>query len=216
MSATAQYASTVQLGLGTVATADTSRTAPTTYAHICAGGQLGKRIDRINMCAHGATVASVVRLFLCKGYVGPAITSITFSGTTATVTTAAAHGLTSGFKLTLAGAAPFDYNVDDVAVTVLTATTFTFPMATTPTANAVVVGAFTYTVAAPTHKLLSETLVTAITPSATVAAYTANLSSSVNPQNLPIFIPAGWVLRATVNDTQTSSGINVFAFGGDF
>lgn len=216
MSSSAQYASSVQLGVGAVSTADTSRTAPTTYAHICTGGQNGRRVDRIKLRAFGATVASALRLFLVKGYVGPAITSITFSGTTATATTAAAHGLSTGFKFSLEGASPFNYNMDDTAVTVTGATTFTYTMSTTPTANAVVMGSFTYTVAAPTYQLLDEYLITAVTPSSTVASFVTSLATGINTDTFPILIPAGWALRATINDTQTSSGINVFAFGGNF
>jgi len=40
------------------------------------------------------------------------------------------------------------------------------------------------------------------------------LSTAGQPSFMPLWLPAGWSLRATVNDTQI--GINVFANGGDF
>lgn len=216
MSASAQYAASVKIGYGTVTTADTSRTAPTTVSFIASGGQQGKRVDRINMCAIGTTVASVVRLFLVRGFVGATILTITFSATTATITTTTAHGLSTGAKISVEGALPFDYNVYDVAITATGTTTFTYSMSTTPTANAVVIGAYVYTPTSPSFILLNETLVTAVTPSSTITAFSANLTTATNPATFPLLLEAGWSLRATVNDTQTSSGVNVIAFGGAF
>jgi hypothetical protein len=67
-----------------------------------------------------------------------AITSITFSGATATVTTAAAHGYTTGDFVNIRGAeAPDDtfYN-GDFTITVTSTTEFTYTMTGTPAANA--------------------------------------------------------------------------------
>lgn len=55
-----------------------------------------------------------------------AITSITRSGTTATVTTTVAHNLASNAILTISGAVEAGYNLTDVVITVLSATTFTY------------------------------------------------------------------------------------------
>lgn len=71
------------------------------------------------------------------------IVSITHSGTTATLTTDAAHGFTTGDKITVDFAAPTDYNVTRALVTVVNSTTLTYPMATTPATNATVVGKYT-------------------------------------------------------------------------
>ena len=216
MSNSAQYAVTVKQGFGTVTTADTSRTAPTVVSYIMPSGQLGTRVDHINLTAIGTTVASQVRLFLVPGWVGATISSITFVGATATVTTATNHGLATGFKVTIQGALPFNYNINDVAITVTGLTTFTYTMTTTPTTNATTVGYYIYNTATPTYQLWQEVAVSAVTPSASVSVYTSNLSTPNNTAIMPLWVPAGWSLRATVNDTQTSSGINIFANGGDF
>ena len=216
MSNSAQYAVTVKQGFGTVTTADTSRTAPTVVSYIMPSGQLGTRVDHINLTAIGTTVASQVRLFLVPGWVGATISSITFVGTTATVTTATNHGLTTGFKVTIQGALPFNYNINDVAITVTGLTTFTYTMTTTPTTNATTVGYFIYTTNTPTYQLWQEVPLTAVTPSSSVSVYTSNLATSTSPSFMPLWLPSGWSVRATVNDTQTSSGVNIFMNGGDY
>ena len=72
------------------------------------------------------------------------INSITFSGTTATVTTAVAHGLAAyGQIVTVTGAAPTDYNLTQQVSGTPTTTSFTYTMATTPATNATVVGSYT-------------------------------------------------------------------------
>jgi len=73
------------------------------------------------------------------------ILTITRGGTgnlTATVTTAAAHGLASKNRVTISGATEANYN-GSYSITVTGATTFTYTMATAPTANASVVGTYT-------------------------------------------------------------------------
>jgi len=70
------------------------------------------------------------------------ISSITRSGTTATLTTAVAHGLVSGNYVTISGATPSGFNGSYV-ITVTGVTTFTYVMATTPANNATVVGTYT-------------------------------------------------------------------------
>lgn len=66
---------------------------------------------------------------------GLSITSITRSSTTATVTTAAAHGLSTGAKVTIAGAEQADYNIS-ATITVVDTTTFTYTVANSPTTPA--------------------------------------------------------------------------------
>jgi hypothetical protein len=77
---------------------------------------------------------------------GATITSITHSGNVATVTTSAAHNIPTGDggTVTVAGATPSDYNVANAAVTVLSSTTFSYTMATTPASNATVMGSYTW------------------------------------------------------------------------
>lgn len=64
-----------------------------------------------------------------------AITSITSSSTTATVTTTANHGLSDGYYVTISGANQTEYN-GSYQITVVTATTFTYIFAGSATSPA--------------------------------------------------------------------------------
>jgi len=70
------------------------------------------------------------------------ISTITKSGTTATLTTATAHGLITGNRVTISGATANDYNGTFVIIRT-GANTFTYTMLTTPAANATIVGSYT-------------------------------------------------------------------------
>jgi hypothetical protein len=70
------------------------------------------------------------------------ISSITRAGTTATLTTASPHGLITGNRVTISGATSNEYNGTYV-ITKTGASTFTYVMASTPAANATVVGTYT-------------------------------------------------------------------------
>lgn len=72
------------------------------------------------------------------------LSSITNSTTSATATAAAAHGLNDGDKVVVEGAAPAAYNVADVAVKVLSATSFSYTMGSDPGAAASAPGTFRY------------------------------------------------------------------------
>lgn len=69
------------------------------------------------------------------------ITSITRSGTLATMTTTTPHGLVTGNQITISGALPTAFNGTYV-VTVTGASTLTYTMASTPANDATVVGAY--------------------------------------------------------------------------
>ena len=72
------------------------------------------------------------------------ISTITKGGTgdlTATLTTATAHGLVTGNQVTISGATESNYNGTYI-ITVTSGTTFTYLMATAPTADATVVGTY--------------------------------------------------------------------------
>jgi hypothetical protein len=75
----------------------------------------------------------------------------------------------------------------------------------TGTTTANVVRLFIYT--GSTYYLLQEVLISAITPSATVTAFSTTLTFN------NLVIPSGYSLRATTNNTETYA---VTAFGGDF
>jgi hypothetical protein len=70
------------------------------------------------------------------------ISTITYVGTTATLTTATAHNLVTGNRITVTGASPADYNGTFV-ITRTGTNTLTYTMATTPVTNATVVGSYT-------------------------------------------------------------------------
>jgi hypothetical protein len=63
------------------------------------------------------------------------INTLTRSGATATAVTGSSHNLTTGDFIGVTGATPSGYNVDPVAVTVVNATTFTYPMLADPGAG---------------------------------------------------------------------------------
>lgn len=216
MATTPGFASTARVSSGLATTADTSRTAPTNRALVFAAGANGSRIERIGLEAIGTTIASSLRIFLMQGNPVPIISSITFATTTATVTTVSPHGMKTGDLVTVWGASPSQYNVTAVAVTVTTTTAFTYTMAAAPAVNAVLLGQASFTPATPSLVLWQEIPFTAITPSVSVAPYNSTLEAVTTPEKMPILLQPGWSIVATVNDTQTSSGINVIAFGGDF
>jgi hypothetical protein len=70
------------------------------------------------------------------------ISTITRVGTLATLTTATAHGLVTNNRVTISGASSSEYNGTYV-ITVTGVNTFTYTMASTPAANATVVGTYT-------------------------------------------------------------------------
>lgn len=115
------------IGAGTLATAETSRTAPSTVVVIVTAGAQGTLIELVRVVATGTTTVGVVRLFLYDG------------------------------------------------------------------AN---------------YFLLEEILVTAITPSTTVAVFEAEFVPSK-----ALILPTGWSLRAT---THNSEGFKVIATGGSY
>lgn len=89
-----------------------------TNAPTCSG-EAGKFIGILDAC-------------LVNGYAMPSITSITRSGTTATVVFASAHGLVSfGNRLLFSGATQGDYNIE-AEVTVVNTTTVTYQVANSP------------------------------------------------------------------------------------
>lgn len=65
-----------------------------------------------------------------------------------------------------------------------------------------------------TYILWAQVPVVAVTSSTTAPAFAATLSSNVNANLMPLILPTGYSLRATVSVTQT--GVRVTAQGGDF
>lgn len=81
-------------------------------------GETGKLIDLMTAC-------------LVNGYTAQSVTSITRSGTTATVTVSGGHGLSDGQWATIAGADQSDYN-GRFLVTYVSSTAFTVQVANSP------------------------------------------------------------------------------------
>lgn len=78
-----------------------------------------------------------------KAVAGATISTITNSTLTATLTTATAHGLSTGNYVVVSGAVPSAYN-GEYAITVTSSTEFTYTMATNPAASASTVGTYVY------------------------------------------------------------------------
>lgn len=87
------------------------------------------------LTGQAGSLVTVLDAVLVNGYNTVNVTSISRVGATATVVTAAAHGLSTGDSATIAGAAQTDYNIDAV-VTVIDTTTFTYAVANSPTTPA--------------------------------------------------------------------------------
>jgi hypothetical protein len=66
-----------------------------------------------------------------------------------------------------------------------------------------------------TYRLWQEVPVLAITPGSGIPVWTWSVSAAAQAERMPLVLPTGWSLRATINDA-TAGGINVIARGGDF
>lgn len=92
----------------------------------------------------GAGALTELIAILTSAAVAVAVASITRSGQTATVTTSAAHGFSTGDYVTHAGASQAEYNVQ-APVTVTGATTYTFAVSGSPASPATGTITSTYT-----------------------------------------------------------------------
>lgn len=222
MSTQAQYAAKPKAGFVTFNTANTNRDGTGAIAVLVTATPTkgeSTRIDRIITEATVSTTAGMVRYYIAKGRPGEIISSITFVGSTATLTTATPHGLSTGMRATLQGVLPDEYNVTDVAITVTGGSIFTYTMGTAPTINATLPFAsqpvgYSTTPATPIVALWREIPVSVINASGTVACFTAGMASnSLNDASyLPMVLPAGWSLRVSTNNAET---FNAHADGGD-
>ena len=87
------------------------------------------------------------------------ISSITCVGTTATLTTALAHGLATGARVSISGTTPTEYSGIYV-ITVTGTTTFTYVMTSTPSGSATVVGSYKIGITTPINTLMNYAGVT--------------------------------------------------------
>jgi hypothetical protein len=105
---------------------------------------VGTTAQRLNNKIGGFRYNSQIKQFEgCTIIAGQTISSITYVTTTATLTTATAHGLSTGMYVTISGTTPAAYSGEFV-ITVTGTTTFTYTMLTTPSGNATVVGTYIY------------------------------------------------------------------------
>src|SRR6478752_2310843 len=107
MSTQSQYATIAKLKAITVSTANALRDGTGAISTLITGApaiSAATRVDRVQIQATGDTSAGFVRFFLRTGYPGMQISSITFSGTTATLTSTAPHGLATGDLVTVQNA----------------------------------------------------------------------------------------------------------------
>lgn len=84
------------------------------------------------------------------------ISSITYSGTTATLTTAAAHGLTTGYYVSITGTTPSEYS-GVFKITVISTTQFTYRLTSAVASNATVVGTYKNQAFTPVNTLMNYT-----------------------------------------------------------
>jgi len=82
------------------------------------------------------------------------ISSITVSGITATLITAAAHGLSTGNTVSITGATPAGFN-GVYTITVTNSTTFTYKPIAVPAGNATVVGVYAIGITTPINSLMN-------------------------------------------------------------
>jgi hypothetical protein len=105
---------------------------------------VGTTAQRLNNKIGGFRYNSQIKQFEgCTIIAGQTISTITYVTTTATLTTATAHGLSTGMYVTISGTTPAAYSGEFV-ITVTNSTTFTYTMLTTPSGNATVVGTYIY------------------------------------------------------------------------
>lgn len=173
MTTNAQYASIPKIGKVKISTANPNRDGTGAMGVLYTGApayQSGSRLDKLQVQALGDTTTGMLRLFLVKGAPGMPISSITFSGTTATVTTTGNHNLVTGDLVTLQNVMPDLYNQVNTAITVTGPAVFTFVLPSIPTTNATTAGAFSYIKAAEVPDLWREIGVTAATVAARALA----------------------------------------------
>ena len=105
-----------------------------------------QQVDYSLFASSGHYVALGCTEYLATTVAGQTISSITRGGTgnlTATLTTASAHGLTSGDWITVSGASPTQFN-GTYQITYIDATHFSYTMASAPAGNASPVGTYIF------------------------------------------------------------------------
>lgn len=217
MSTQAEYAVVPRAEVVTFNTANTNRDGTGALAMAFpASSKKGatSRIHQILLQAQGNVTNGMLRLFIVKGRPGVTISSITFSGTTATVTTVEDHKLTTGDRVTFRDCLPEVYNVTDTPVTVSTAKVFTMIVGSVPAIAASELGGYIFTPATLQIASYREVMVTLTNVTATTPAWSAVMSAvQLNDAGyLPLILPAGYSLRIATHNAEQFSALVV---GGD-
>lgn len=131
--------------------------------------------------------------------IGQSIASITRVGTTATLTTASAHGLSTGDMVRVSGASPSVYS-GVFQITVTGTNTFTYTIAVDPGTNATIVGTYVAIEAIVDDNVLADT---SITPPESV--YTLNGAAGAYPSAVTHYEQRRW-FAGTTNSPQTVWG----------
>jgi len=139
------------------------------------------------------------------------ISSITFVGTVATLTTAAPHGLSTGVYVSITGTTPAAYS-GVFKITVTSTTKFTYRMLTTPAGNASVVGTYKNQAFTPVNTLMNYT--ETVSYKLFAAAGDTIYESKQNPA-LPVFTGITSDKLQSVNITNAAGKFLVACNGVD-
>ena len=112
------------------------------FQHVNIGNVAGNFITAVNGANAALLYDGTSWSYQATTTTAQTISSITYVGAVATLTTAAPHGLVDGNKVVISGATEAAYNGTYV-IDVTGTTTFKYTMATTPSAAATVVGTYT-------------------------------------------------------------------------
>jgi hypothetical protein len=139
------------------------------------------------------------------------ISSITHAGLIATLTTASAHGLSTGVYVSITGTTPADYS-GVFKITVTSTTTFTYRMLTIPSGNATVVGVYKNQAFTPVNTLMNYT--ETVSYKLFAAAGDTIYESKQNPA-LPVFTGITSDKLQSVNLTNTAGKFLIACNGVD-
>lgn len=212
MSTQAQYATIPKIGRVAISTANTAKDGTGTMGTVATGSPTiasGTRLDRLSIQAAGDTTTGMIRFFLMKGQPGATTASITFSGTTATLTTVTPHGMTTGDFVTVQNALPDNYNMTNAAITVTGATSFTYVMSVAPTINASTVGGYSIVKAAEVATLWREIPVTASVVNARTISTITNATTTAT-------LTTTTAHGLSTGDTIVVTGASPAAYNGTF
>lgn len=138
----------------------------------------------------------------------PPITSITFSGTTATLTIPY-HGLQTGDLIHVSGAVPSVYAVRKAAITVTSPTTFTYEMASVPATNATTVGKL-YPYGRQSSLFSNNTLAGCRFSTVTVGALNDDIDNNTLINNIFLAEPSAYIGFKFINLPWTNEKNNIF------